>query len=52
MAIAAEHRHTELAEPPPGPTGTLAAATIQAASLAAINDLFGIVVPDHSAIPD
>ncbi|WP_232668278.1 cysteine hydrolase family protein [Pseudonocardia sp. TRM90224] len=36
----------------PGPTGTLAAATIQAASLAAINDLFGIVVPDHSAIPD
>jgi nicotinamidase-related amidase len=36
----------------PGPAGDVAAETIQAASLASINDLFGIVVPDHQAIPD
>jgi nicotinamidase-related amidase len=36
----------------PGPAGDVAAETIQAASLASINDLFGVVVPDHLAIPD
>ncbi len=36
----------------PGPTGDVPAATLQAASLAAIADLFGIVVPNSSAVPD
>ena len=36
----------------PGPTGEVPAATLQAASLAAIADLFGIVVPNSSAVPD
>jgi nicotinamidase-related amidase len=36
----------------PGPTGDLPAATVQAASLAAIADLFGIVVLDNVAIPE
>jgi nicotinamidase-related amidase len=36
----------------PGPTGELSAATVQAASLAAIADLFGIIVPDSAAIPN
>lgn len=36
----------------PGPTGTVSAAALQAASLAAIADVFGIVVPDTAAIPD
>jgi nicotinamidase-related amidase len=36
----------------PGPAGEIAAATLQAASLAAIADLFGIIVPDTAAIPD
>ena len=36
----------------PGPTGDIPAATLQAASLAAIADLFGIVVPNSSAVPD
>jgi nicotinamidase-related amidase len=36
----------------PGPTGEVPAATLQAASLAAIADLFGIVVADSAAIPD
>jgi hypothetical protein len=35
-----------------GPTGEVPAATLQAASLAAIADLFGIVVADGAAIPD
>ncbi|GAB3005101.1 cysteine hydrolase family protein [Mycobacterium bourgelatii] len=36
----------------PGVEGTVSAATIQAASLAAISDLFAVVVPDVAAIPD
>jgi nicotinamidase-related amidase len=36
----------------PGPTGEVPAATLQAASLAAVADLFGIVVRDSAAIPD
>ncbi len=36
----------------PGPTGVVSSAALQAASLAAIADLFGIVVPDAAAIPD
>ena len=36
----------------PGPTGVVSSAALQAASLAAIGDLFGIVVPDVAAIPD
>jgi nicotinamidase-related amidase len=36
----------------PGPTGVVSAEALQAASLAAISDLFGIVVPDVAAIPD
>ena len=36
----------------PGPPGTVSAAALQAASLAAIADVFGIVVPDTAAIPD
>ena len=36
----------------PGPTGVVSPAALQAASLAAIGDLFGIVVPDVAAIPD
>jgi len=36
----------------PGPTGVVDAAALQAASLAAIADLFGIVVPDVASIPD
>jgi nicotinamidase-related amidase len=36
----------------PGPTGEVPAAALQAASLAAIADLFGIVVPNSSAVPD
>jgi nicotinamidase-related amidase len=35
----------------PGPGGTVQAAALQAASLAAIGDMFGIVVPDTAAIP-
>jgi nicotinamidase-related amidase len=35
----------------PGLSGTVSAAALQAASLAAIGDMFGIVVPDDSAIP-
>jgi nicotinamidase-related amidase len=35
----------------PGLSGTVSAAALQAASLAAIGDMFGIVVPDCSAIP-
>jgi nicotinamidase-related amidase len=36
----------------PGPTGVVPSTVLQAASLAAVADLFGIVVPDGSAIPD
>ncbi len=36
----------------PGPTGVVSSEALQAASLAAIADLFGIVVPDVAAIPD
>jgi nicotinamidase-related amidase len=36
----------------PGPTGVVPSDALQAASLAAISDLFGIVVPDVAAIPD
>ena len=36
----------------PGPTGTVASDAVQTASLAAIADLFGIVVPDVAAVPD
>jgi nicotinamidase-related amidase len=36
----------------PGPTGVVPSEALQAASLAAIADLFGIVVPDVAAIPD
>jgi nicotinamidase-related amidase len=35
----------------PGLSGTVSAAALQAASLAAIGDMFGIVVSDGSAIP-
>jgi nicotinamidase-related amidase len=38
--------------PLPGPTGVVSSDALQAASLAAIADLFGIVVPDTAAIPD
>jgi nicotinamidase-related amidase len=36
----------------PGPAGVVSAEALQAASLAAISDLFGIVAPDVAAIPD
>jgi nicotinamidase-related amidase len=36
----------------PGPTGVVPSDALQAASLAAISDLFGIVVPDVAGIPD
>jgi len=36
----------------PGPDGTVAAASLQAASLAAISDMFGVVVPNTAAVPD
>jgi nicotinamidase-related amidase len=36
----------------PGPTGVVSSEALQVASLAAISDLFGIVVPDVAAIPD
>jgi len=36
----------------PGPDGTVSAASLQAASLAAISDMFGVVVPDNKGIPD
>jgi len=36
----------------PGPMGVVSSEALQAASLAAISDLFGIVVPDVAAIPD
>jgi nicotinamidase-related amidase len=36
----------------PGTTAVVSAATLQAASLAALGDLFAVVVPDGAAIPD
>ena len=36
----------------PGPAGVVSSAALQSASLAAIADLFAIVVPDVGAIPD
>ena len=36
----------------PGPDGAVAASALQAASLASIADLFGVVVPDTKSIPD
>lgn len=36
----------------PGTPDTVSSAALQAASLAAIGDLFGIIVPDVAAIPD
>jgi nicotinamidase-related amidase len=36
----------------PSPAGIVASEALQTASLAAIADLFGIVVPDVAAIPD
>jgi nicotinamidase-related amidase len=36
----------------PGPTGVVHSEVLQTASLAAIADLFGVVVPDATAIPD
>ena len=38
--------------PLPGLSGVVSSAALQAGSLAAIADLFGIVVPDVAAIPD
>jgi nicotinamidase-related amidase len=38
--------------PLPGPSGVVSSEALQAGSLAAIADLFGIVVPDVAAIPD
>lgn len=38
--------------PLPGPTGVVPAEALQAASLAAISDLFGIVAPNVAAIPN
>jgi nicotinamidase-related amidase len=36
----------------PGPAGTVPSTALQVASLAAIADLFGLVVPDVATIPD
>ncbi|PVZ13015.1 cysteine hydrolase family protein [Actinomycetospora cinnamomea] len=36
----------------PGPDGTVPAATLQSASLAALADMFAVVVPDSRAVPD
>lgn len=36
----------------PGPDGTVPASALQSASLAALADMFAVVVPDESAVPD
>ncbi|HEY2193996.1 MAG TPA: cysteine hydrolase family protein [Actinomycetospora sp.] len=36
----------------PGPDGTVPADALQSASLAALSDMFAVVVPDASAVPD
>lgn len=36
----------------PGPDGTVPAQALQAASLAALSDMFAVVVPDSAAVPD
>jgi nicotinamidase-related amidase len=38
--------------PLPGPSGVVSSEALQAGSLAAIADLFGIVVPNVAAIPE
>lgn len=36
----------------PGPDGVVPASSLQAASLAALSDMFAVVVPDSAAVPD
>ena len=36
----------------PGPSGVVEASALQSASLAALSDMFAVVVPDSSAVPD
>jgi nicotinamidase-related amidase len=36
----------------PGPDGTVPASSMQQASLAALSDMFAVVVPDASSVPD
>jgi nicotinamidase-related amidase len=36
----------------PGPDGPVPASALQSASLAALSDMFAVVVPDSRAIPD
>ncbi len=36
----------------PGPDGVVEASALQSASLAALSDMFAVVVPDSSAVPD
>ncbi|WP_018333201.1 cysteine hydrolase family protein [Actinomycetospora chiangmaiensis] len=36
----------------PGPNGVVEASALQSASLAALSDMFAVVVPDSSAVPD
>ena len=36
----------------PGPDGTVPAASLQSASLAALSDMFAVVVPKGSSVPD
>lgn len=36
----------------PGPDGTVPASALQSASLAALSDMFAVVVPDESSVPD
>ncbi|MDL5157645.1 cysteine hydrolase family protein [Actinomycetospora termitidis] len=36
----------------PGPGGVVEASSLQSASLAALSDMFAVVVPDASAVPD
>ncbi|HEY2223418.1 cysteine hydrolase family protein [Actinomycetospora sp.] len=36
----------------PGPDGTVPASSLQQASLAALSDMFAVVVPDASSVPD
>ena len=36
----------------PGPDGTVSASALQSASLAALSDMFAVVVPDSRAVPD
>ena len=36
----------------PGPDGTVPAASLHQASLAALSDMFAVVVPDAASVPD